>query len=484
MGNLFLEKITKTFSGNIFPTLKELSLDFKEGELYSILGENGSGKSTLLGIISGTILPTDGRIEINNTQVTKKNSKTLFSQHIGLIQQKQVLCEEATILEHAFIVNETFLKKQNLSDDELKNKIKKIIEKWNLTNLTNYLNTKVMDLSDSQQFNTSLLCTILKNPDFLLLDEPASLLNSEELLVLEKNLKEFCKDNKTVIVITHSISQAERLSENLIILQKKLKPKTLHGKFTRDEILHELISQTENKTETNDISKHFEFNNQIKFDFCIQNLSSKKLHNINLTLNNNSFVIIHGLPQDGLEELEDDLCGFKQPLSGKLFFNNKEIKWNEPKELLKNGIHFIPSDCIKRGSSEKAFIYETVMANEILKSKFFVSTKMIKQKTKQMISEEEFPYPPDWNQTTNTLSGGMRQRLVINRELKANPKVLILAQPDKGLDRRSLKAFQEKLLQLRGSTCVLILTRNKALYKFSNLDNVSFYELKEGNILC
>lgn len=485
MGNLHLKKITKSFSGNILPTLKDISLNFKEGELYSILGENGSGKSTLLGIISGTIFPTDGKIEINKNTITKINSKKVFSKNVGIIQQKPILCAEATILEHTFIVNETLKKEEKLSDNELKNKIFNILETWNFKNLKNYLSTKVKDLSDSQQFYTSLLCTLIKEPDFLLLDEPASLLNSKELLELEKNLKEFCKKNKTVIVVTHSISQAERLSDNLFILKKSSEPIILHGKFSRDEILQELITENtnENYSEVSNLNKKEK--TITNFNFSIQNLSTNKLNKINLKLKNKNLIIIHGLPQDGIEDLEDCLCGFKKPLCGKSILNDKEIKWNNPKELLLNNIHFIPSDCINRGSSAKTFIYETLMTNEIRNTKLWLLPKIIKQKTEQMILEEGFPHPPVWKQLTSTLSGGMRQRLVIRRELKSNPIILFLAQPDKGLDRKSLKSFQEKILNLcNNGLGVIILTRNKELYKFDKTKNILFYELKEGKLLC
>jgi ABC-type uncharacterized transport system ATPase subunit len=445
MQSLKIENIKKRYTKK--NVLNDVSLEFTTGSIFAILGENGAGKSTLVSILSGNKKATEGQIIINEKIFEKgfNSVKQANEYKIRITHQHPTINDELTVYEYCLISN---------SRKNIKEKIKKIFEQWNF-----YIdiNKKGRHLNASEKFYTELLSALISNPNFLILDEPTVFLtlkqrqNLYEAIKKKSNLKE---NKLCVILITHNIDEAKELCDKIIYLKK--------GNITN------------NFNFENHITLEIEKNKNQNFKiFKIENLNCDSkylphLFNINLFINKNSITTIIGKREDGIETLEEIICGVKEiKFSGKVFIHNNgfEKKINSYK-LRKLPVGIIPSNRITRGANQELTIEEFLFP--------FNDENIFSTIKNANISCE-------LTDKIKILSGGMLQRLILERELFLHSEILFLFEPDQGLDSLARYNLSKKLLEAnsKGKTIIIFTSSGEnELLKISD----SIYKLEGGKI--
>lgn len=443
---LKIENIKKRYTKK--NVLNDVSLEFTTSSIYAILGENGAGKSTLVSILSGNKKATEGKLIINNKVYDKGFSsvKQANENKIRITHQHPTINDELTVYEYCLISN----KRKNI-----KEKINTIFEQWNF-HIDIFQKGK--SLNAAQRFYVELLSALISNPNFLILDEPTVFLTLEQRENLYDAIKKNCnlKENKLcVILITHNIDEAKELCDRIIYLKK--------GNITNN-------LNFENLT-TLEIDKNKNQNYKI---FKIENLNYNSrylphLYNINLYSNKNSITTIIGKREDGLETLEEIITGIKETtFSGKIFIKNFEFtKKINTYKLRKLPIGIICSNRITRGANQELSIEEFLFPYDNQKIKKIIQKANINCEVTDKIK---------------TLSGGMLQRLILERELSLNSEILFLFEPDQGLDSIARYNLSKKLLEAnsKGTTIIIFTSSGEnELIKISD----SIFKLSEGNLI-
>ncbi len=192
-----LENITKEYDNT--PVVKNLNLKINKGEIFGFLGPNGAGKSTSINMMVGLLKPTEGQIKIN------ENSE------IGICPQDIVLWDYLTSYENLFIMGKMY----EIPTDELKKRADEILEQLSLTNKRN---SKVKDLSGGMKRRMNIAMATIHNPDILVLDEPSEGLDPQSRRVLWDYIKLQKEKGKTVILTTHLMDEADKLSDRVGII--------------------------------------------------------------------------------------------------------------------------------------------------------------------------------------------------------------------------------------------------------------------------
>ena len=378
--------------------LDGVTLNFEEGKIYSLLGENGAGKSTLAGIIAGDILPSSGEILINQKRVNYKTPKEAIKLGIMCVHQRPLLCEQVTIKENLL-----------LGQKKLDTKAANSLLNYFLPQRS--LNTIAGDLTLSEQFFLSFIGIILKEPLFLILDEPSALLNKSQANRLFDYLHKKMEGGLTVLLITHFIEEALNESDNIVLLKKgKVELEKSADKCSQSEILKLLYDDTSKQDIT-------------------------QLEEYKAFITNKNVTLIQSENPRALIEKENELL-----------VRNK-------KDNLKYGI--IPSDRTFTASDPSLTVLQITTAHEK-----FADKKSLEAACNKILEKAEVNIK-SWEKAVN-LSGGMLQRIILERELSINPDVLILCQPFQGLDFMACRRLITRLNDfLQGQRKIIVLEAKK-----------------------
>ena len=456
MNALELKNITKTF-GAVYAN-KNVSIDVKQGEILSILGENGSGKTTLMNMVAGIYFPDEGQIFVNGKEVVIKSPKDAFDNKIGMIHQHFKLVDVFTATENIVlgIENEKF----NLK--ESKKRVKAITEKYGFVV---DLNKKIYEMSVSEKQTVEIIKVLYRGADILILDEPTAVLTPQETRKLFDVLRKMREDGKSIIIITHKLNEVLEISDRVTILRKGELVGTVDTKDATEQSLTEMM--VGQKIELN---IHRDEPENVKERLVIEDLSVIKkdgtvaLDNVQFTAYSGEILGIAGISGCGQKELLESIAGLQTTTkkSSILYkpddLGPQQLVGKTPKEIRNLGIalSFVPEDRLGMGLVGNMDIVDNVMLRSYKEGKSaFLNRKAPKHKADDIISELEV-VTPSANTPVRRLSGGNIQKVLVGREIALQPKVLMVAYPVRGLDINSSYTIYNLLNQQKDEGVAVI----------------------------
>ena len=456
MNALELKNITKTF-GAVYAN-KNVSIDVKQGEILSILGENGSGKTTLMNMVAGIYFPDEGQIFVNGKEVVIKSPKDAFDNKIGMIHQHFKLVDVFTATENIVlgIENEKF----NLK--ESKKRVKAITEKYGFVV---DLNKKIYEMSVSEKQTVEIIKVLYRGADILILDEPTAVLTPQETRKLFDVLRKMREDGKSIIIITHKLNEVLEISDRVTILRKGELVGTVDTKDATEQSLTEMM--VGQKIELN---IHRDQPENVKERLVIEDLSVIKkdgtvaLDNVQFTAYGGEILGIAGISGCGQKELLESIAGLPTATkkSSILYkpddLGPQQLVGKTPKEIRNLGIalSFVPEDRLGMGLVGNMDIVDNVMLRSYKEGKSaFLNRKAPKNKADDIINELEV-VTPSANTPVRRLSGGNIQKVLVGREIALQPKVLMVAYPVRGLDINSSYTIYNLLNQQKDEGVAVI----------------------------
>ena len=462
--NLKVSKITKIYPGCI--ANKNISLEFNSGKIYALLGENGAGKSTLVKILSGVIMPDEGEIFLNNKPLNLSSPIDAKKNNIGMVFQHFNLFETLSVFENLIIDS-------NETRDNLREKIKSIMDKYNFSI---DLDIPVLNLSAGQKQKVEIIRCLIRNPEVLIMDEPTSVLTEQETSELFSSLKKFSEEGILIIYITHKLKEVMSICDEVAVMRK--------GELVSvSKIIDEKIETLANKMVGQNLktikkTKQSLFSSEQLIKITNLNFKSEdpfetNLSDINFSVNRGECLGIAGISGNGQSELF-------QVLSGEIISDKNSIEFNKtyigdlnPQERREYLMAFSPEDRLEQAAIPQMKIFENVALNNFKSSNFFnnglINEDKIKEHSKKIIS--------DFNVNTDNidlksqfLSGGNLQKLIIGRELITSPDLLICFNPTWGLDVGAINYIHETLIKIneQNKSIILISTDTDELLKLSD----------------
>lgn len=436
--DILIKDLSKKFS--IKTALENVSVEFSGGKIHALVGENGAGKSTLAKIICGELIPTGGNIFIEEESVHFTKPADALKKGIAIVNQRPQLSDSLTAEENIILST----RKKNSFFIPLKTprelvELKKI---W-APNLS--LKNFVKDLGGNNRFYVSLLTALLRKPRFLILDEPSAFLDLDERRSLYSSLNELVKTGTGVIVITHSFAEATNYCHTVTVL-KDGKVDAIYK--NPKEYKSEIISGNDEKKMDSGSEAVLEKKPCLE----LKNISSTPkdkpfLLEANIVANYGEITAVAGIKEAALGTLEDFVTGINTSTSkGDVVFHdeNGSEKLSLPRKkfapafLRKHGCAIVPSDKTFRGSNPNLTVQEMLGVYRKSKEQIKNAKKLIELAKVNIQPEEK----------CSSLSGGMLQRLVLERELSTDPKMVILCNPMHGLDIKSQSNLAKTITSL------------------------------------
>lgn len=495
MSILQVSSVSKLFPKKT--ALSNVSMKFEGGKRYTILGENGAGKSTLASILAGLKSPDTGELIVNGSPVFFSSASDAQKKKIVMIQQQPSVAMPLTVLDNVILGAEPCVFPGIIRKKTARREVEKLISDWQLDVSPD---RKAAELSAPQLFYTALLSALYKKPDWLILDEPSASLDEQQKKSLFAAIKRFTEheEKRCVIFITHNLKEAADNADKIYILKKGILTDELNS--ASEQQLKNLLfgSSAENneegcilKEESAPDKKSAVTDNSDSAEKKEDVLSSRRnenylelenvsafspegapLRNISFKLKYNSITCITGQRKNGLATLEYLLTGTKPvQTEGTIYFRGEKIKKLTTDFLRKNQTSIVPFDRKNTGASPDLTVrellasYTDTQQNRAEVEKQLIKNARVDASYKTLVSE---------------LSGGMLQRLILERELLLNPKLLILSSPEYGLDSQGITELEKKLIELKknGITLFILTTENALLQKICDYN----FKLENGKL--
>jgi general nucleoside transport system ATP-binding protein len=448
------EALTKRFPGTL--ANDRVTFEVLAGEVHALLGENGAGKSTLMNMLNGLLEPDEGSIFWRGRKVSIPSPRAAANLGIGMVHQHFMLVPRLSVLENATL---GLPKAVRGSRTEAERRLGEIARQLGMDI---DVHRPVETLSVGERQKVEIVRLLFRRATLLILDEPTSALAPQEVDQLFGACRSIADRGNAVIFITHRLEEVLAFSDRVTVLRAGRNVATLDTQATgARELAHLMVGR--------EMPAHSARRPAAQSGAALLSVSGLStiagpwevpLDGISFEVGAGEIVGIAGVDGNGQDELVESLLGLRRPRSGRIALGGVDVSGMVTREILSRGVSVVPAD-----RHESAIIEDFDLVRNVLLGlgpdppwvhRGFVDWGEVRRTTAEIV--RNFAVKAGGPGTRmSQLSGGHQQRLVLGRALQKKPRLLIAAQPTRGLDIESSHMVRNRLLEMASSGCGVLL---------------------------
>ena len=445
---LELRGITKRFPGVL--ANDHVDFELRRGEVHALLGENGAGKSTLMSILYGLYHPDEGEILINGEPVRIHSPKEAIERGIGMVHQHFMLIPVMTVAENIVLATEPTKAGVVLDFASARKRVQEIAAQFNFAIDPG---ARIENISVGQQQRVEILKALYRRADTLILDEPTAVLTPQEAQELFGILKNLQREGMSIIFISHKLNEVLEIADRITVLRRGRKIETLPAAGATEEQLARLMVGREvllrvEKT----VARPAEPLLEVEDLRVLDDRELEAVRGVSLEVRAGEIVGIAGVDGNGQTELVEALTGLRAVQSGEFRLGDRRLTGASTHKILDSGIGHIPEDRQRRGLVLEFQLSENMALHDFDRapnSRFgWLSPKRMIQRAARLLKEFDVRGGGPVTKA-KALSGGNQQKVVVAREVDNDPRVLIAAQPTRGLDVGAIEFVHRRLVEER-----------------------------------
>ena len=453
---LELKDVSKRFPGVL--ANDRISLNVRRGEVVALLGENGAGKSTLMNVVYGLFPPDGGEIWLHGRQVSFASPSDAIAERIGMVHQHFMLVPTLTVGEN-IILGAEIVRNGLLDVAAAEGKVSAIAERYGLAVDPRRL---VRDLPVGVQQRVEILKALYHDADILILDEPTAVLTPQETDHLFGVLKTLTAQGMAIIFISHKLREVLAIADRIIVLrQGRVVAETTPGETHQAGLASLMVGRPVDLRIQRSAATVGDAVLEVEHLRVADDRGTFRVDDLSLTVRSGEMVGVAGVEGNGQTELIEALTGLRRPTSGRVIVGGRDLTGRPPHEVIQAGVAHVPEDRQKYG-----LVLDYSVANNLVLSRHdvapfargpWLSFTAILKEAQRLIQAFDIRTPSP-SVRVRTLSGGNQQKTVIARELARPVRLVIAAQPTRGLDVGSTEAVHQRLLaaRLSGSGVLLV----------------------------
>lgn len=445
-----LRGITKKF-GEVVAN-SDVNLTIRPGEVLGLLGENGAGKSTLMNVLSGLYQPTAGQILIDGNPIEFAGPGDAIRAGVGMVHQHFMLVPVFTVAENVILGVEPTGRLDFLDLEKANAQVAEINETYGLRVEPNEL---IENLPVGIQQRVEIIKVLFRSADVIIFDEPTAVLTPQEVTEFFAIVKSLRDAGKALVFITHKLNEILEISDRISVLRDgkivgEGDPKTISTL--------ELAEMMVGRPVDFSVDKEPFAPGEVLLD--VQNLTvlheddELAVDDIDLTVRSGEIVGIAGVQGNGQSMLVEALTGLRQIAGGSVRFQGQEITNTSPRERHRLGFAHIPEDRQRTGMIANFTIAENMVLDTYYDDRFSKGQIMdwdaAYKNAAQLVVDFDVRTPSIFTRAGD-LSGGNQQKMVVARELSRETKLVIAAQPTRGLDVGSIEYIHARIVDARDS---------------------------------
>jgi general nucleoside transport system ATP-binding protein len=453
---LELRGITKRFGSLV--ANDAIDFELRRGEIHALLGENGAGKSTLMNVLYGLHQPDEGEIRLDGESVKIDSARRAIGLGIGMVHQHFMLVPVMTVAENLVLGTEPRRPDGRLDYKEAARRTRELSEQYGLAVRPE---AKVEDLGVGAQQRVEILRALFRGAKVLVLDEPTAVLTAQESQDLFKVLRRLTEGGTSVVFISHKLNEVLDIADRVTVLRRGKKIDTVPTEGATERSLATLMVGRDvllrvEKPEHTPGEPVLE----VRDLHVIDDRGLPAVRGVNLQVRAGEIVGLAGVDANGQSELIEAITGLRPIESGQVIVDGRDISGAGPRETIDAGVSAIAEDRHRRGLVLQFDLAENIGLYEYRRpgvSRWgWLSPKTLDDRARGLLRQYDVR-GGSTDTLASSLSGGNQQKVVIARELSANPKVLIAAQPTRGLDVGAIEFVHRRLVEERDAGRAILL---------------------------
>ncbi len=448
-----LRNITKRFPGVL--ANDRVSFDVCAGEVHALLGENGAGKSTLMRVLYGLYRPDEGEILIDGKPFVFKSPADAIRAGIGMIHQHFMLVPKLTVVENVALGLQSS-RGPRLDLDVVARRLQELAQTYGLKVSPAML---VSHLSVGEQQRVEILKALYRDARVIILDEPTAVLTPQEVTSLFTTLKRMVKEGYALVFISHKLHDVMAISDRVSALRDGRMIGTRPAKdATRDELITMMVGR-EVKPLAPQPMKAGPVRLKIQGLRALSDRGTEALRGVDLEIREGEIVGIAGVSGNGQRELAECLAGLRKSSPNSILVEGKDIG-EQPVVKRMETTAYIPEERMRDGAIKNFTVQENLFLRDHSAPAFshgvFLRLSAMSKRAKELVSQFSVKTPKLETPIKN-LSGGNIQKLIMARELSREPRLLIAAQPTRGVDIGATEFIHQRLLEQRAAGKAILL---------------------------
>jgi ABC-type sugar transport system ATPase subunit len=426
-----IHDISKSYG--LVKALKNVNFGITKGEVHTLLGENGAGKSTLVKIIMGEESPDSGAIQIDGKMITNFLPEHAHNMGISMVHQELAVFENLTVAENIFPTHAFTNKIGAINWSMLRNRADESID---IFDIDIEPNQKMDSLTLAQQQMVEILRCISNNQQIILLDEPTSGLNNEETEKLMGIIRNLRNKGITFIYISHRINEVLEISDKITILRdgRYIRTYINDENLTEDDLVNAMVGRE--LSESLYSKKAFYDASANPVLYKVEGLSKKNaLNSVGFELHKGEIIGFFGLEGSGLNTVSRMIFGLEGKDAGEITFKNEKLTKVTPQESINNKILFLNNNRKQAGLLLNSATVDNMMMPKIdeLSVLTILKNGEIADYAEKFINLFSIVIPSIFEKPRN-LSGGNQQKLMFSMCVGAEPELMIINEPTRGID--------------------------------------------------
>ena len=474
-----MQGIVKRFPGVL--ANDHVDFDLRRGEIHALLGENGAGKSTLMNVLAGLYRPEAGTIAVNGKPVSFSSPRHAIEAGIGMIHQHFMLVPSQTVTENILLGLDRPQFRLNLTEYD-----REIAELGDRFGLRVDPRVKVWQLSVGEQQRVEILKMLYRGAQVLIMDEPTAVLAPLEIEDLFKTLRAMVAEGKSIIFISHKLQEVLSIADRVTVLQ--------HGRVTASGVSAQGVTRA-------DLARLMVGREVILWvdkkpvQAGAVVLSVEEVHaesdrglpavrGVSLSVRAGEIVGLAGVAGNGQRELADVITGLRRCPQGRVLLHSQVISNQPVRKNILGGMGYIPEDRTHVGTAPNLSVTDNVIMKKYHDTPIGHGWLLDATAAEAFANQLKDIYDiivPSVKTKARLLSGGNLQRVILAREISAQPKVMIAVQPTRGLDVGAIEGVHNFLLAEREAGAGILLVSEELEELLALSDRI--YVMYEGRIM-
>ncbi len=437
---------------------RDISMHVDTGEIVALLGENGAGKSTLVKQIFGLISPDEGTIAIKGDQARIKDPKDAINRGIGMVHQHFQLVPVMTVAENMILGHETRRNGVVLDLEGARRMVRELSAKHKLAVDPD---AEIEDLPVGTQQRVEILKALSRRVDLLILDEPTAVLTPQETDELLAVMRTLADEGTSIVFITHKLREVLAVSDRVYVLRQGA---VVDEVATRDTDARQLATMMVGREVILQVDKPEAKPGDVVLEIDDLHVRDDRhlpaVDGFSLTVRAGEIVGVAGVEGNGQRELVECIAGMRPPVDGRIDLVGRDITKASPYATHAAGVGHIPEDRERHGLVSAYALADNLVLNRFDEEPFSNSGlrnfDAIRSNAEQLIAEFDIRAAGP-TATAGSLSGGNKQKVVVAREMSAKPRLLVAAQPTRGVDVGSIEFIHRRIVEARDAGAAVLL---------------------------
>ncbi|HSD78248.1 MAG TPA: ABC transporter ATP-binding protein [Solirubrobacteraceae bacterium] len=434
-----------------------VDFDLRRGEVHALLGENGAGKSTLMNVLYGMLRPDEGEIVVDGRRVDVHSPREAMRLGVGMVFQHFMLVPVMTVAENIVLGEEP---RHNGVFLDRHASIERVRDLSRGYGLNVDADARVADITVGQQQRVEILRALYRQANVLVLDEPTAVLTAQETHELFKVLRRLREGGRGIVFITHKLREVLEIADRITVLRRGRKIATVPAEGATEASLANLMVGRDVllSVEKDPARERGRPRLEVRDLRVDDDRGLPAVDGVSFDVHAGEIVALAGVDGNGQSELIDALTGLRAPRAGTIAVDGRDVTGHDARECFDAGIGHIPEDRRRRGLVLEFSLAENLALREYRAEsrRGMLAPRAMARRARALLDEYDIrggrPDAP-----ASTLSGGNQQKVVVAREIGADPNVLVAAQPTRGLDVGAIEFVHRRLVAERDAGRAVLL---------------------------